>query len=303
MHAKHLVDRFGRYAGCPRNFIQIFNGSDSALETICKTFIEPGDEVIISLPTYDHFRVYAESNDAQLVPVKGACPFLPKMADLTAKVTGKTKIVYIVNPITNKAYSKEEIKTMLQKAPKTLVIVDEAYFEFCNFTMTDLLSQYKNLIVSRSFSKAFGLAGLRCGYVLTQPGNLIPINKVRLGKINSLTQVAACAALDDLDYMERSVFEVKSAKKWLEHKLKNLGLSVVDTMANYLYVSVANPERAVGLLEENDIFVRHNLPHMEGFLRITIGHPLLMERFWKVFEKIPSSHLFASEGFQQTKKL
>lgn len=301
LKAKELTDKLADYTGCPADFIQTFSGSDNALETICKTFIESGDEVILCMPTYDHFRVYAESNDARLVPVFGPSPFAPKTVKLIDAITAKTKIMYIVNPNnpTGMMYSKKDIELILQKAPQTIVIVDEAYFEFSGITMAGLVEKYRNLIVARSFSKAFGLAGLRCGYILTQPANLEPINKIRLGKINSLTQVAACAALDDLEYVDRYVFEVRTAKKWLYEKLTEMGLNVIDTKANFLLVEVANPVTLAALLEESQVYVRAALPQFEDFIRLTIGHQLLMERFYKVFKKVPEELLFAEEVLQE----
>ena len=298
LKAGELTEKLAEYTGCPADFIQTFSGSDNALETVCKTFLEPRDEVILCMPTYDHFRVYAESCDARLIPVFGPSHFAPKTEKLINAVAERTKIIYIVNPNnpTGMMYPKNDIELILQKAPHAIVIVDEAYYEFSGITMSGLLEKYPNLIIARSFSKAFGLAGLRCGYIMTQPSNLIPVNKVRLGKINSLTQVAACAALDDLEYVDRYVFEVRTAKKWLYERLTEMGLTVIDTKANFLLVEVANPVGLAAHLEENQIFVRAAIPQFEGFIRLTIGHQLLMERFYKTFKKVPLDLLFAEES-------
>lgn len=300
IHSKALVEKLASYTKCPKNFIQTFNGSDNALETICRTYIQPGDEVILCMPTYDHFRVYAETCDALLVPVFGPSPFVPKVEGLISALTDKTKIIYIVNPNnpTGMTYSQKDIRCILAKAPRSIVIVDEAYHEFCGITMTALLEKFKNIIITRSFSKAFGLAGLRCGYILTQPSNMESINKVRIGKnINSLAQTAACAALDDLEYMYRYVSEVRTARKWLSDKLKHFGLTVVDTEANFLLVGVTNPKSVQDFLEKHNVYIRDRsiMPQLEGFIRITIGHQLLMERFWNIFAKTPSSFLFSEK--------
>lgn len=292
-----LIQKLAFYTGCPESFIQTFNGSDNALETICRTFIEPGHEVVLCMPTYDHFRVYAESCDARLVPVYGKNPFVTKAAQLIKAATDQTKLLYIVNPNnpTGLLYSATQIEQILKAVPHVLVIVDEAYFEFCGVTMAPLATQYPNLIVTRSFSKAFGLAGLRCGYVLTHPDNLKAINKIRIGKnVNSLAQVAASAALDDREYMEHYVSEVRLARKWLTGRIRKMGLKTVETPANYILVEVAHPLPVLDHLEAQQIFIRDRsfFPQLEGFIRISIGHQLLMERFWKVFEKIPPQFLF-----------
>src|SRR3990167_5759693 len=111
LKAKELIDKLADYTGCPADFIQSFSGSDNALETVCKAFIEAGDEVILCMPTYDHFRVYAESNDARLIPVFGASTFTPKTERLIAAITDKTKIIYTVSPNnpTGMMYSQKDI--------------------------------------------------------------------------------------------------------------------------------------------------------------------------------------------------
>ncbi|MBI4411556.1 MAG: histidinol-phosphate transaminase [Deltaproteobacteria bacterium] len=294
-----LVEKLAEYTGLPADFIQTFNGSDNALETICRTFIEPGDEVILCMPTYDHFRVYAESCDARIVPVCGDSPFDSDIPRLLNAVTGRTKMIYMVSPNnpTGLLFSADEIEQILLKTKDVLVIVDEAYFEFCGITAAPLTQKFANLVVTRSFSKAFGLAGLRCGYILTQPDNISSINKIRIGKnINSVAQAAAAAALDDLEYMESYVAEVKEAKTWLVSKLRKKGLTVRDTPANYILLEVAKPQEVQNFLEEQNVFVRDRsfMPQLTGSIRITIGNRLLMERFWKVFEKIPSSCFFTN---------
>lgn len=299
-----LREALSEYTSAPIDCIQTFNGSDNALETICRTYLQKGDEVVLCMPAYDHFRLYAESCDATLVPVFGETPFASKPKELVNAVTPRTKMIYIVNPNnpTGLLYSEDEIRFVLEACPEVLVLVDEAYFEFCKVTVVPLTKEYPNLIVTRSFSKAFGLAGIRCGYVVTNPNNLQVINKVRVGKnINSLAQVAARAALEDMEHISRFVTEVKVAKGWLKDKLSGLGLEVVETPANFVLVRVAEPQQVKKFLEEKLVYVRDrsSIPQMEGFLRITIGHQHLMERFWKVFQTTPANYLYA-EGMPRS---
>lgn len=302
--SEELVEKLSAYTQRPKNFIQTFNGSDNALETICRTFIEPEDEVILCMPTYDHFRVYAESCDAKMVPVSSDSPFTTCVSNIIEAVTDKTKIIYIVNPNspTGVLYTENEIKEILLHAKHALVVVDEAYYEFCGQTLASLTEKFENLIITRSFSKAFALAGLRCGYIVTHPNNLEPINRVRVGKnINSLAQVAACAALDDREYMDRYVAEIKAAKSWLVGKLQKMGLNVVDTSANYILVEVEHPQKVQAYLDERKVYIRDRslFSQLKGFVRITIGHHLLMERFWKVFSKMPSTYLFSLKNLSE----
>lgn len=307
VESAELIQKLSVYTGCPINSIQTFNGSDNALETICKTFIEKNDEVILCMPSYDHFRLYAESCDAKLVPVHGDNPFAPKLSALLSALTDNTKIIYVVNPNnpTGMMYSEKEIRILLTEAPDALVIVDEAYYEFSGITMAHLVAEFANLIVCRSFSKGFGLAGLRCGYIITSPENLQWINKVRVGKnVNALAQIAATTALDDVEYMEHYVAEVKSARSWIAQKIRGLELQVIETPANYILVKVAEPNKVEQFLEAQLVLIRDRsqVHQLEGFLRITIGHQLMMERFWKVFEKIPKEFLNANQESQSVRQ-
>lgn len=296
IHSEKLVEALAHYTGLSMDHIQTYNGSDNALETICRTFLGPQDEVVMPGPTYDHFRVYALTCDATLRFVKGPNAFVTATHQILKAITPRTRIIYIVNPNnpTGVLYSKSQIREILKAAPRAIVVVDEAYFEFCKVTMAGLVREFDNLIVTRSFSKAFGLAGLRLGYVLTAPANIAHLDKVRIGKnINSLAQVAALAALEDTSYMERYVEEVHASGKWLAARFRELGVKIIETPANYLLAKVVNPSAMIEFLEEHHVFIRDrsSVQQMNGFVRITLAHSLLMKRFWSVIEKMPLDYL------------
>lgn len=290
-----LVRALTRYTGLSGDHILTFNGSDHALETVARTFLGMGDEAILFTPTYDHFRVYAESCDAHIVTVPETLP--GKLVDkVAAHVTERTKLIYLVNPNnpTGRLVSEDEVAAALARFPRVLFVIDEAYFEFCDRTVKALVPLYGNLVVTRSFSKAFGLAGLRCGYILAQPGLCGEIAKVRVGKnINALAQIAATAALEDLDHMKRYVEEVSIAKQWLVRQCEGLGLSVWSTPVNFILVKAAQPVKVAAYLKERRIYVRDRstVEGLDGMLRVTVGDPLLMKRFWRVFETIPKEYL------------
>ena len=294
-----LRARLVNYTGLPADHILTFNGSDHALETLARTFLSLGDEVLYPHPSYDHFRVYAESCDAKLVP------FLAQTdAELVAAIaqlrTEQTKILYLVNPNnpTGQLTAQKTIRELAATYPTLLIVVDEAYFEFCGETSAGLVLEFANILVTRSFSKAFGLASLRCGYLLAAPQVAEQIERIRVGKnINALAQVAATAALDDLESMERYVEDVHNAKAWLLERFLNYGLEAKDTPANFLLFKAENPARVMQFLELHNIYIRDRsqLPGLEGFLRISIGDQLIMKRFWKIFLQIPLEHLLPAQ--------
>lgn len=293
-----LKRKLSKYVGLPEKNILTFNGSDHALKIVTRVFLEKDDEAIIFHPTYDHFRVYVQSSDAHIKPVREALNISFKEKILKG-LTEKTKIVYLVNPNnpTGHLTPQSEIAEALEFYNNLLFIVDEAYFEFCGETSAPLVKKYKNLIVTRSFSKAFGMAALRCGYLLADEELCHEISKVRIGKnINSLAQMAGSHALDDLEYMRHFVDEVKTTKAWILQSLRDIGLVVRDTPANYILIRFAEPEKVIHELREQNIYIRDrsNLADLEGFVRLTIGDQFTMKRFWRVFSSL-SKDLLVSE--------
>lgn len=290
VEARELRVELAKYVGLPIEYSQVFSGSDAALEYVARAFIDNGDEVVMQQPTYDNFRVYAESCGAVIRNVFGDDPFRVDMEKLLGEITAKTKIFYLVNPDnpTGRVYSRQEIIQILEKAPHALVIVDEAYYEFYGETMADLIKEYPNLLVSRSFSKAFGLAGLRCGYLLSHPDNLAAINKIRVGKnVSSLAQLAALTALEDVDYMKRYVRVVNEAKSWTVEQLQAINIKVVNTPANFIVVEVENVPTLLEFLRENNVYVRDRsyMPQMSGMIRISVGTRAQMEKVVEMFRR------------------
>lgn len=291
-----LREKLSAYTHFPSDFIQTFNGSDNALECICKAYVDDGDEIVVCSPTYDHFRVYTESCGGKVIQVYGDDPFQPKPQALLNSINEKTKIVYISNPNnpTGALYTQEQVESILQQAPHALLILDEAYYEFCGTTGAALVDRYANIIVTRSFSKSFGLAGIRCGYIIAHPECIKHINKVRIGKnINSLAQVAAIAALDDLAYTRNYIEKVNEGKKWFLNKLQASNIKAIDTPANFILVYVADPKQTTCFLEERNVYVRDrsHVNQLEGYIRITTAPVDIMERLWETFKSIPQEYI------------
>jgi len=288
--SEELIERLSEYVGLPRETILTFNGSDHALETICRSYLSDGDDCLMFVPTYDHFRVFAQSSGANIL--KMVEPEEKSLADcIDEKYTSKLKMVYLVNPNnpTGKLSTAPSILSATQKHPDLLFVIDEAYFEFSEQTVAPFVLTQKNLIVTRSFSKAFGLAGLRCRFTLSHSDVKHELSKIRVGKnINSLAQIAAVAALTDIDYMKRYVEDVRVDKEWLISEMEKLSIPVKNTPANFILIKVQNTERVIKFLEGENIYLRdRSQVGMNGTIRITVGDPLSMKRFWKIFKQIP----------------
>jgi histidinol-phosphate aminotransferase len=282
--AARLVRRLAAYTGFPASQVQVFNGSDSALDYIARTFVGPGDHVVIAAPSYDNFRVFAAAQDARVEHVFGPSPFEADVRGLLARIEPETRLVYLCNPNnpTGVTYTRGGIARILDRLARGLMIVDEAYFEFSGTTVAPLVARHPNLVVTRSFSKAFGLAGVRCGYAIGSRGVMSRVNRIRNGKdVNALAQVAALAALDDIPHMRRFVDEVRRSRTWLVRSLRARGYDVRSSPANFVLVRVGDPASLVAGLREQGVFVRDrsDLRGLSGFVRVTVGTRRDSERF------------------------
>lgn len=276
VEARELRQKLSEYTGLETEFISCFGGSDMALEYIVRTYLESGTTVLMSAPTYDNFRVFAQSTGATVIQVTYDNPFEPDVSRLLNSISARARLVYICNPNnpTGAMFSKREIRTMLEKAPQCMFVIDEAYFEFCGETAVNLVKSFNNIIVARSFSKAFGLAALRIGYILSDPENLEYIHRIKVGKnVSLLAQIAAMAALEDEQYTLDYISEINDSKEILTEEMAKLGFEFVITPANFMLVKFADPAKGVEQLENNGIFIRDRstIPQLEGYVRISIG--------------------------------
>ena len=283
-----LLSLLQRYTGIEAKYIQYFSSSDTIHEYISRAFIDSGDGVLIVSPTYDNFRVVVESAGACVELFELDSDFNLDFELLNEElITNKFKLCYICNPNnpTGSNYSCDYITKLVISNPQVLFLVDEAYFEFSNSTVVNLCQSVTNLIVTRTFSKAFGLASFRIGYMISNLELIESINKIRNAKnIPMISQIAACAALNDIEYMSRYVSEVKEAKFTFVQELKSeyfkKHLYVYNSNANFVLIKVFNDRKKdlIYFLEKNNIFVRDvSLKLLSSdFIRITIGDKVQM---------------------------
>lgn len=293
--ATELRRKLAAYVGLEAAFIQVFNGSDSAIDNICATFVGASDRVLVREPVYTQPFTFIRARGSRLVAFTGDDPFTKNLDEFERQLSARAiKMVYLANPNnpTGVYYELPEISRLLDKFPGTLFVIDEAYHEYAGKTSLGLVKDHQNLIVTRTFSKAFGLAGLRIGYIIAQPQLIGNIDKVRNGKdVNTVGQTAAMAALDDLPYVRRRVGQVIEARRWLIENLRRHGVACHDSPANFILIRVPDAPAVVWRLAEKKVLVRDrsSLPQMEGYIRVTIGLPEEMERFFTIFTSLPDS--------------
>ena len=283
-----LTDKISKYNSVKNDQVQYFASSDSLHEYIVRAFIDDSDKVISISPTYDNFRAVAESNGADVqfydLDSKFKLDFEKLNKDLK-KI--QPKIVYIVNPNnpTGTLFSISDLSLLINKNKNILFIVDEAYYEFSNLTLSNQIDNIDNLLISRTFSKAFALASFRIGYLISSSKNIEILNKIRNPKSISLfAQEAAIAALDDLDYTFNYVKSVLDAKsKFIAFLKQQDWMKVFEGSGNFVFIELKNiqiKDRLVNYLKKNKIFIRDygHITRTETFVRITIGNDSQMNR-------------------------
>lgn len=260
--------------------ITLANGSDYLLSLLVQAFVAAGDEVIISDYAFATFNIIAHAHQAQpvIVAAKGWSHDLTAMAHA---ITPKTRLIFIANPNNPTAtwFTHKEFVEFMQQVPSNvLVVMDEAYCEFVQHpsypNTIQLQQQYTNLITTRTFSKAYGLAGLRIGYCIAHTDCITFLERIRLPfSVNRIAQAAAIAALSDQKHIEQTIANNQAGQTQLQIAFRELGLNCLPSVCNFLTVDMQQPALTIyNALLKHGIIVRPLLPYrMPSHLRITIG--------------------------------
>ena len=271
--AKLLKSKLSDYVSLPVDFIEVYNGSDDALKDIITVFVDKETHVLSYQPSYTQVNTFITTNTENYMKVNIKNPLGEHEYDFDyCKVAN---VVYLVNPNnpTGKLLAVDEIEKLLKTYPDTLFIVDEAYYEFAKQSCIHLVISHKNLIVTRTFSKAFGLASVRLGYCMGHPDTLSHLRKIRNGKaVNALAQLCGVAALDDLDYLDSRIDEMNDAKKFFVDNLPH-GYYAVNSQTNFVLLKTPDSKELLNKMKNNKILIRDrsSFDNLENCVRITIG--------------------------------
>lgn len=276
--SRKLRRKLAHYSGVNFDNISCFANTTIAVDTIARTYLQPGLDALVGCPCENSIAGYIGATGAGVIFSKHENSFEPKVEEFAAGMTSKTRLIYLANPngISGSILTESEIVFLLSYAENAMVVIDESYFEFCGVTVSKLLSRYPNLAVLRTFSKAFALASMDVAYLMTDERNLKYINRLSCNKApNTLAQVAAESAIDDLRYTASFVRIVNESKKMLFENLVRMGYDFRITSANFFLLRVKDPDSLVETLTRNNIFVNNLLsyPEYENQIRITIGTP------------------------------
>ena len=266
-----------------RNRIILGSGSDQIFELICRTYIKKGDEVIVPRYSFIIYRLYSKSNGAKIIYSKEN-NFKVSVKDILSKVTKKTKVVFLANPNnpTGTFINKIELKNLRKKLRNNiLLVIDDAYFEYVQqrdySSGLKLFSKYKNVLVTRTFSKVYGLAGLRVGWGYASKEIINTLNLIKPPfNVNRPALFAASAAVRDVSWLKKEVNHIRKWNKILFKKFKEMKIATNESKTNFLLLNFdrvnINSWRVFQKLANAGILVRTmNVYGIKNSLRITIG--------------------------------
>ncbi len=275
--------------------VALTNGVDEAIHVLFQAFLDAGDELLLPVPTYTMYEVYASATDAKIVAVQATNDFEFPFERLLAAITPRTKIIAIANPNSpvGSIATREQIVEIARRAPQAIILVDEAYFHFYGKTVLDLLGTLPNLVVARTFSKAYGLAGLRVGLLASSLENMRWIRRVLSPySVNSVALACLPAALEDTAYLDNYIAEVLAARAKFESALDKIGIRRWPSRANFVLVEIGPRHgefvrhmNAAGVLVRD----RSSDPGCDGCVRITVGTREQMRRAAEVIEEAAST--------------
>jgi histidinol-phosphate aminotransferase len=282
IYSRRLRRKISHYAGANYNSIACFSGNSTALAVLANTYLAPGLEALVVWPSEQSVIDILISSGAQVNKTQHDDVFQPSVEEIARNIGPKTRLIYLGNPANHSGarFSEAEIVFLLSYAEKSMVVLDESYYEYCGITMIDLTRKFSNLVVLRTFAKAFGLAGTPTSYVVTDPQNIRYIN--RIGQYSApdlLAQTAALAALDDISYMVDYVRQVNKAKHLLFDNLTRMGYAFIISAANFILLKVDDSDNFIRNFARNNIYVRDlsDIPELNGYIQMTIGAPAQME--------------------------
>ena len=262
--------------------VLLTNGVDEAIHLLCSTYLDPADEALIVVPTFAMYAIFAKAEAARVIPVQAADDFAFPLNEVLAKITASTRLIAVANPNnpTGAAVPRDSLLQIAQAAPHAALLVDEAYFEFHGETLIDEMrinqtSRLENLFVARTFSKAYGLAGLRIGILAGPARQMDMVRRVASPySVNAAALAVLPDALHDQEFVTDYVQQVIRNREKLQRELAQLGLHYWPSHANFVLVRIG-PSHAefVQALRDRGILVRdrNSDPGCEGCVRLTVG--------------------------------
>lgn len=295
-----VKEKLGKLKGVAPANIFLGNGSDEAIDILIRAFCNPGkDNIVILPPTYGMYEVAARINDIEVKRVNLKGDMQLDLSAINHVIKKNTKLIFVCNPNnpTGSIINKIDIEKLLNSF-NGVVVVDEAYIDFADRpSMLQDISKYPNLVVLQTFSKAWGLAGLRVGMAFANAEIISVLNKIKAPyNVGELVQTLVLQALSNKDKVSEMINILKKQRSVLVEKLPNFSFvkEILPSQANFLLVKTTCPNELYNFLISHNVVVRNRstLPLCDGGLRITVGTPdennklvSLLSTFEKTYNK------------------
>jgi len=268
------------------------NGIDEAIHLVCETYLDAGDEALIVVPTFSMYEIFAAAPGARIRKIPAAANFTFPTQTILRNLSPTTRLIALANPNnpTGSAAPLDDLALIARSAPGAAILVDEAYFEFHGETMLRRWEECPNLLVARTFSKAYGLAGFRLGVLAGHTTQINALRKVASPyNVNGVALACLSEALSDQTYIQQYVGEVCRGRERLEQELQKLNIPFWPSRANFVLLRLGNSNSSfVTLMRERGILVRDRSrdPGCEGCVRITLGSTEHNERLLATMHEV-----------------
>src|SRR5437870_12403410 len=293
-HNNVLIDKLAKLNGVNHDQILLGDGSGEILKLCAETFTGPQNGKLVAAdPTFEAILNNASANGAEVVKVPLTSSFqhdLSKMLD-----SAKAGLIYVCNPNnpTASITPKDELRDFIATTPpQTMILVDEAYFHYADSpdyeSVIALVKDHPNLIVSRTFSKIYGMAGLRCGYCVAQKETIKRMHGFQMwDSVNVMALAAASASLDDLDHVPNGRKMNSEARTFTVSELEKMGYKQIPSQANFIMFDCKRPVvPLIQALKQRNVQVGRLFPALPNYMRVTIGKKSEMETFVSAFRQV-----------------
>ena len=287
----HALEDLSHHFAVSLDELTLTNGTDEAIQLLVNTFVDDHDEVLILRPSYAMYKFYGQLANARVAELDYRAETLAfPDEELLDRIGSDTRAIFISNPNnpTGTGTDTRTIERILAKAVNAAVLVDEAYYEFSGVTVLPLINKHPNLFISRTFSKIYGMAAMRCGCLFSQAGNIGYLRKAQSPySVNSIAAMAARIAVQDQSFVEEYVLEVLTARELLYVGLERLKIPYIKSQANFVLFQAG--ERAIEIRDElrnRGVLVRDRSYELPGCVRVTVGTRDQTQRFLDELEQV-----------------
>tara|TARA_B100000579_G_C22842364_1_gene862333 strand:- start:1940 stop:2998 length:1059 start_codon:yes stop_codon:yes gene_type:complete len=286
-----LKSRIAKYNNVDEENILVYAGSDEALNDIFSVFLDHKKTCLVIVPTYTQVFTYISSNTENIILSEIDNIFDSHNLNISRDKLEASDVIYLANPNnpTGKCFPKNEIEELLINFPEKIFIIDEAYFEYSNESFIHKVDLYKNLIITRTFSKAFSLAGFRVGYVAANKEIIKILSKIKnIKSVSSYAQEAAILVLDNIKIFNNQIAEVNNSKKSLIESTKKFKrIEIIPSDANFLLIRAEDSKLLKNLFYKNKILIRDKSSEklLKNCLRVTLGDEEIAKRILTVLKQ------------------